>query len=223
MAASALLLVRLERRAPEPVLDLGLFRIRRFAIGTLASTLFFLAFLGHGLAVVLFLQIVWGYGPAGAGLAYAVGVLAGIGANPIGGRFVDRHGHRMVGIVGLVVYAATLLTFAFWVVPGPHGALARFLPVVCVASICLGFVFPAMTGAATADVPPQLLATATGVLNTLRQIGGVVGIAIVVAVLGDLARGGDEFTALYVGLATAAGLAALSMAALRRSPSPRRR
>jgi EmrB/QacA subfamily drug resistance transporter len=218
VAVAAIWLVRLERRAAEPVLDLALFRIRRFAIGTASSTLFFLAFLGHGLASVLFLQYAWGYGPAKAGVAYAVGPAVGILANLVGGRFVDRHGYRRVGIAGLLVYAGALALFGLWVAPGPESYLTRYLPVVCVSSICLGFVFPAMTGAGTADVPPQLLATSTGVLNTVRQVGGVVGIALVVAVIGSGSGGTDAFRRLYLGLCAAVLLAALSMAALRRVP-----
>jgi EmrB/QacA subfamily drug resistance transporter len=217
---AAIWLVRLERRAAEPVLDLALFKIRRFAIGTAASTLFFLAFLGHGLASVLFLQYAWGYGPAKAGVAYAVGPAVGILANLVGGRFVDRHGYRGIGIGGLLVYAGALAAFGLWVAPGPQSYLTRYLPVVCVASVCLGFVFPAMTGAGTADVPPQLLATSTGVLNTVRQVGGVVGIALVVAVVGSGSGGADAFRGLYLGLCSAVLLAALSMAALRRVGRP---
>jgi EmrB/QacA subfamily drug resistance transporter len=220
VAVAAALLVRLERRAPEPVLDLDLFRIRRFAIGTGASTLFFLAFLGHGLASVLFLQFAWGYGPAKAGIAYAVAPTIGIAANAVGGRFVDRTGYRRAGIGGLLVYAGVLLAFALWVVPGPREYLLHYLPVVALGSICLGFVFPAMTGAATADVPEHLLATSTGVLNTLRQVGGVVGIALVVAVIGTDASGGTAvFTHVYLVLSGAALLAAASMALLHGGPS----
>jgi NTE family protein len=212
---AAALLGVLERRAAEPVLDLALFRIRSFSIGTAASALFFFAFLGHGLASVLFLQSVWGYGPARAGLAFAVAPLTAIAANPIGGRLVDRHGSRTVGMAGLAVYVTAMVAFAFLVVGQPPAYLGRFLPIACAASCSLGFIFPALTGASTVDVSGHLLATATGVLNTLRQIGGVIGVAVVVAVLSDFPSDSGPYFRLYIGLAVAAGLAALSVVALR--------
>ena len=85
--------------------------------------------------------------------------------------------------------------------------LERFLPCAIVVSLGVSLAFPAITQAATHELPPGNLATGTGVLATTRQTGGVVGIAAVVSLLGDFPEDIDPYRHAYVLLAAAAFLA----------------
>jgi NTE family protein len=216
---AALALAGVERRAAAPVLDPVLFRVRSFTVGTLASALFFAAFLGYALNGVLVVQGAWGYSPLRAGLAYAPGPLLAALLTPFGGGLADRFGERRVGAIGLAAFALDLAGFALLLGPTPDYA-GRYLPLVLVGGASLALVFPALTGVATAEVPGATFATATGVLSTVRQIGGVLGVAVVVAIVGGLPQTVGGYRAAYAVLATSAAAALVALAALpRRAPA----
>ena len=215
------ILAGLERRRPEPALDLTLFRIRSFTVGTTASIMFYFAFLGYSLLSVLFLQEAWGYSPARAGLAYGVGVAVSAATNVTGGRLVDRYGSRRVASVGLFAFGVAVVGFVLFVAPSEHPAyLTRYLPAGVLVGLALSLVFPALTAVVTGGVPPSLLATGTGVLNTVRQIGGVLGIATVVAIVGDADPSRDAFVRAYTLIAVALAIALVAVAGLRRHAPP---
>lgn len=204
--AMAALLVVVERRAAAPVLDLRVLGVRSFAVSTAASTAFYLAFFGYGLLCILLFQGAWGLSPLVAGLAYAVAPLGAAVLTPRTGRLVDRLGSRRLALAGASLFLVVLVLLAL-LVPADPGYALPVLPLLLVGSVSLALLFPALTQAATRELPPTLLAGGTGVLNTIRQIGGVVGIAVVVAVLGGLPDEPGPYRTAFLLLAAAQAVA----------------
>jgi MFS family permease len=200
-------------RARSPVLDPTVLAVRGFAVATGSGAVFFFAFLGNALLGVLLLQGAWGYSPLETGLAAAPAPLLATAMAPIAGRLVDARGPRRIGAVGLGVFAVSLALFALLMTPEP-AYLERYLPCAILAAFGVSMAFPAITGAATHELPPSAMGTGTGVLSTVRQTGGVLGIAAVVSLLGELPVGIDPYRTAYWLLAAAATVASLGMLGL---------
>ena len=176
------LLVLRERRAARPMLDMVLLARRGFLVNTLAATL--VMFVLSGLLFVLppYLQAVLGHDALGTGvrlLPLMGGLLvAARAAQPA----VARFGARQVVGAGLTVLAFAALLGARTTAESGYGFTARWLSV---AGVGFGLaVVPAMDGA-LATLPADRAGSGSGLLMTLRQVGGAIGIAL----LGSLLSG----------------------------------
>ena len=215
LAAGGLLLglfVVRSRTAAAPVVDLDLFRVRSFAVANAAMVVYAMAFYALLLCNVLFLTSVWGYDVLQAGVALTPAPLMAAVAAPIGGRLCDRYGHRVVAVPGILLFATGALLYALTMDASP-GWLTEFLPAAVVGGIGVGLTFAALGAAAVAALPPARFATGSAVSATSRQLGAVLGISVLVAVLGTPgpAEAVDAFRSAWL-LMAAAGLAAAVIA-----------
>ena len=183
----ALLLRSARHRAP--VIDLTLFRTRSFAVANAGMFVFSSAFYALLLAGVLFLTQVWEYSILEAGFAITPGPLMAAIAAPPGGRLSDRYGQRVVAVPGALLFAAGTGLLALNMDSTPD-YVVEYLPAQMLTGAGVGLSFAAWSSAAVAQLPPERFATGSAVLSCLRQIGAVVGIAVLVAVL-DAAPVGD--------------------------------
>jgi EmrB/QacA subfamily drug resistance transporter len=185
-AAAAVLLggvIARSTRHPRPIVDPELFAHSSFRIGNLGTLLFAAAFFSLILGNVLFLTGVWGYSVFHAGLATLPGpVLSTVFAGPAG-RLADRFGHRAVIVPGTLFFAAGVMVLR------SAGAepdwLGLWLPGACLTGIGIGLAFPTLGSAAVRDVPTDSFATASAVNAAFRQVGAVLGTAILVAIVGE--------------------------------------
>jgi EmrB/QacA subfamily drug resistance transporter len=222
LAGGAALLALCARRSaghPAPVVELGLFRVRSFAVAVGGVALFALGFYALLLANVLFLTQVWGWSVLTAGFALTPGPLTAAVMAPIGGRLSDRFGQRVVALPGGLLFAAGCLVFATGT--GAHPAyVAEFLPATLLTGAGVGLSFAAWGSAAVAELPPSRYATGSAVASCARQIGAVLGIAVLIAVLGTPARAEalatfhDAWTLMALP-ALAAGVVALALGRVR--------
>ena len=132
---------------------------------------------------VLFLTSIWGYTVLQAGAATLPGpALSTVVAGPAG-RLADRFGHRAVIVPGTLSFAAGV------VVLRSAGAepdwLGLWLPGAALTGIGIGLAFPTLGAAAVRDVPDDRFATASAVNAAFRQVGAVLGTAILVAIVGE--------------------------------------
>jgi EmrB/QacA subfamily drug resistance transporter len=212
--AAVLLPVLLLRSARHraPVIDLTLFRTRSFAVANAGMFVFSSAFYALLLAGVLFLTQVWDYSILEAGFAITPGPLTAALAAPPGGRLSDRYGQRVVAVPGALLFAAGAGLLALNMDSTPD-YVAEYLPAQILTGAGVGLSFASWSSAAVAQLPPERFATGSAVLSCLRQIGAVVGIAVLVAVLeaappGDPLSGfTDAWTLMAVGGVTTAALA----------------
>jgi MFS family permease len=184
-AAAALLagVVWRSTRHPRPIVEPALFQHRSFRLGNLGTLLFAAAFFSLILGNVVFLTSIWGYTVLQAGAATLPGpTLSTIVAGPAG-RLADRFGHRAVIVPGTLFFAAGVMVLR------SAGAtpdwLGLWLPGSCLTGIGIGLAFPTLGSAAVRDVPDDHFATASAVNAAFRQVGAVLGTAILVAIVGE--------------------------------------
>jgi MFS family permease len=188
-AAAALLALFAARSArhPAPVIEPHLLRHPVFATATAASVIFGIAFGAMLLLVTLWCQDVWGWSALQTGLAVAPGPLLvpfwSIAAGPV----ARRVGPGPVAALGCLVYAAGCLFWRFNLAITPDYA-ARMLPGMLLTGTGVGLTLPTLVSAAVSAVPPQRFATGSGVVTMARQVGIVLGIAVLVTVLGQPSR-----------------------------------
>jgi EmrB/QacA subfamily drug resistance transporter len=172
-------------RHPAPVLELTLFRRRSFSTGNLGALLLGTSFFGLVLANSLFLTQVWGYSVLRTGLAIAPGPLASAAAAIIAGRFTDRVDPRRFILPGAVISAMAAMWLATQVGPDP-AFLAEWLPATLLMGIGVGLGFATIVAVCVRDLGPAQLGIGSGMSATTRQLGAVLGVAILVAILGPV-------------------------------------
>lgn len=193
-----------------PAIELDLLRSKRFAAANFASLVFTGAMSGMIIASILFVQDIWRYSPIQSGLGIAPGaILAGLGSVVIG-RIGVRLPARAVCVGGSVLFAVGLVWWLWRLTPERH-YLRDMLPGSVLTGFGIGLVQPVMTAVAATSVPPARFATGGAVLNVARQIGTALGIALVVAVLGNTPTF-DHFATGWVTLIGAALLSAVASA-----------
>jgi EmrB/QacA subfamily drug resistance transporter len=172
--------VAVERRSPEPLVRLSIFRMRSLSVANGVHLLANVGLFGPLLLISLYQQQVLGFDAlqAGAGLLpLAVGVIATASIVP---RLVERFGVKPILTVGLVVLVAGLLAFATLRADGSY--LADVVPASLVCAGGLGLVMVPLTIAATANVAPEDSGLASGLFNTAQEVGGALGVALLLTV-----------------------------------------
>jgi EmrB/QacA subfamily drug resistance transporter len=210
------------RGAARPVVDLALFELRSFRIANLGTLLFATAFFAIGLGNVLFLTGVWGWSVLHAAAAILPAPLAvALVAGPAG-RLADRIGHAAVIVPGALAFAAGQFWFATQVGPTP-AYLRQWLPGLLLGGVGIGLALPTLGSAAAAALPAGDFALGSAINATARQLGAVLGVSLLVAVLGTpspvQAMAAFDRTWAAIGIVSLA--AAITSLALRRSlPDP---
>lgn len=178
---AAFLLHQGRRQDGEPLLPFALFRDRDYAVMSFVSATVQVGMLGLFLPVMLYLQSVLGFGALEAGLVMAPAMVVSAVLSPFAGRIADRRGGRHILMAGLALFAAGLA----WLVAVADVGRAwwEFQPALIVAGAGIGCVFGPMVTVAMNGVEPRMAGAASGVLNTVRQVGTVLGSAAVGAVL----------------------------------------
>jgi EmrB/QacA subfamily drug resistance transporter len=205
-----------------PVVDLALFRVRSFAVANAGMLTFSTAFYALLLANVLFTTQVWGWSILQAGVAITPAPTMAALSAPIGGLLSDRFGQRVVALPGALLFAAGALYFALSMDAGSD-YVSELLPGQILTGSGVGLSFAAWGSAAVAELPPHRFATGSAVLATLRQIGAVLGIAVLVAILeaaspSDPVGAFQDAWALMAATAVVTGLIAVALGRVRAVP-----
>ena len=170
-------------RHSSPILELDLFRVRSFAVSSIAMVLFSSAFAGSLLSVLIWAQTAWGWSALHTGLAFAPGPLMvplfSIGAGKLAGRVSPG----MLATLGCLSFAGGMLVYATRVQLQPN-YLGAMLPGALLVGIGVGLTLPTLTATAASSLPAQRFATGSAVITMTRQVGFTLGVAILVAVLG---------------------------------------
>ena len=194
-AVSGTWLVVRSFRHPNPIVEPAVIRHRAVALADVSSLAFFSGFGALVLGGVLFLTGVWHESILRAGFMIAPGpLLAGLTAFP-GGLLGARFGHRFVGTVGSLLFAAGGVWWLTHIGVAPDWSGA-YLPGSLLSGIGVGLMLPSLGGAATAPLPPQRFATGSALYAMTRQIGIAFGVACLVAILGT-ATGSSAVTAFH--------------------------
>ncbi|MGN6474124.1 MAG: MFS transporter [Mycobacteriales bacterium] len=167
-----------------PFIEVSLLRVRAFAWSNATAVLFNAGFGAGLLGMVLWLQEAWHYSPIRTGLAIAPGPLMVPLFTAVAQRLAKRVPPGVLAATGCLLFAAGTLIVATSV--GAHPAYATdALPGWMVGGIGVGFAFPTIMSAATADLPPARSATGSAIVSMSRQIGLVLGVSLFVAIVGS--------------------------------------
>jgi EmrB/QacA subfamily drug resistance transporter len=172
--------VRHGMTAQRPMLPMRMFRNRGFTAVNAASLLMFTGMFGSIFLLSQFLQNVVGYGPTEAGLRMLPWTGMPMIAAPIAGALSDRIGGRPVAATGLALQAFGLGWFA--AVVSTDVSYTVQLPGLIAGGIGMGLFFAPATNLFMSAVRPEEQGIASGTNNALREIGGALGIAVLVAV-----------------------------------------
>jgi EmrB/QacA subfamily drug resistance transporter len=169
------------RQDAEPLIPYTLFRNRNFSVMNWVACTLSIGMLGIFLPFTIYLQSALGFSALKAGLALMPMSLVMIVEAPFIGRLTDKIGGKYILMSGLALFAigmGSLVLFA-----GPHSTWYDFLPSLLIAGLGGGATFTPLTTTAMREVPPMLAGAASGVMNTTRQVGSVIGSAAVGALL----------------------------------------
>jgi EmrB/QacA subfamily drug resistance transporter len=223
--ASLVAFVLLELRQRIPMLDLSLFRERQFAGANTVMFMVGLAMFGIFFYNSLFLQRVLGYGAIKTGATFLPMTVLIIFIAPIAGRIADRVGPRWLMSGGMVLLTGALLLFATL---DAHSSWWDIVPGLVVGGVGMSVTMAPTTAAAMASVPVAKAGVGSAVINSMRQVGGSLGIAIMGALVATTVhvkpfdpRYAAEFVpgyhrALHVGAAILLAGAVVAVAAIRK-------
>jgi EmrB/QacA subfamily drug resistance transporter len=213
-AAAALLLgafVLVELRQRLPMLDLSLFRIGAFAGANVVAMLVSLAMFGVFFYVSIYIQTILGYSAVQAGAMFLPMTILIILVAPIAGRFSDSVGSRWLMGGGMTLVAISLLLYQR---AGLHSDFWTLLPSMLLGGVGMACTMSPMTAAAMGAVPVDKAGVGSGVLNSFRQVGGSLGIALMGAIVATFihhsptsaAAAQDFVNGLHSALAVAAAI-----------------
>ncbi len=185
LAAGAILLlvafVRIERRAAEPILPLGLFRDRVFRTASAISFVAGLAMFGTVTFMPLYLQSVRGSSPTESGLELLPVMAGAFLASLVSGQLISRSGrYRVFPILGTALASTGLLLLSTMTAETGRAAMYLYL---LLFGLGLGMVMQVMVLAVQNAVPYEDLGVATSAVTGFRFIGGSLGTAVLSAVL----------------------------------------
>jgi EmrB/QacA subfamily drug resistance transporter len=205
-AAALAVFVVLEGRQRLPMLDLSLFRNRTFTGANTAMLFVGLAMFGTFFYVSLYMQNVLGYSPVEAGASFLPMTCLIIVLAPRAGKLSDQFGSRWLVGGGMTLLAIMLLYYStlganesFWVI----------LPGLLIGGVGMGLTMTPTTAAAMSAVAVDKAGVGSAVLNSSRQVGGSLGIAVMGAIVASGAAGLHTPAAFLTGFHDALRVAAL--------------
>ena len=230
-ASLAVAFVLWEWRTAEPMLPMGLFASRPFASGNAAIFFLCTSLYGAVFFMAQFLQTAQHQGPLDAGLRLLPWTGTLFIVAPLTGARISRIGERPFAVAGLLLQAAGMGWIAL--IAGPEVAYWRLVAPLAIAGCGVSMAMPAIQNAVMSSVAPASIGKASGTFNMLRQLGGVFGIATLVAVFSGAGSYGsaqlfsDGFTAALgvsaalsvVGALVSAGLPARAQVATVAAPN----
>ncbi|WP_229263901.1 MFS transporter [Cohnella cholangitidis] len=182
----AVLFVLFEALGKSPMLPLGLFRISNFSTGLAAGAAVNFAFSGLLFLLSLYFQQTLGYSAFATGLAFLPFMLPPTFNPMLTGRLVGRIGPKAPTVIGFALLTAGSLVL-LWAKENSSYAVALIAQLL--AGFGVSFTIPSLTAAVVSSVPKEHAGTASGALNSSRQLGALLGVAL----LGTIANSSDSF------------------------------
>ncbi|MFC9325104.1 MFS transporter [Kitasatospora sp. NPDC057015] len=167
------------RRSASPLVATGLFGDRAFTAGILAQLAFWLGQASFFLVLALYLQQGRGLDALGAGLVFTAIGLGYLVTSTTAHRLAARMGRQVVAVGGLLMAAGLGLIGLAAHLAGTTGSVWWLAPGLLVDGLGMGMVIAPITTTVLAGVRPELVGSAAGVLATVQQVGGALGIALI--------------------------------------------
>jgi EmrB/QacA subfamily drug resistance transporter len=177
----AFLLVQKLTQDKEPLVPFAVFRDRNYSVVNWVSGVLAVGMMGIFIPLTIYLQSVLGFSALKAGLTIAPASVVSMFVAPVAGRMTDKIGGKFILMSGLLLFGAGMGWIALIV--QPDSSWLVFLAPLIVAGLGMGCIFAPMVTVAMRNIDPRMAGAASGVLNTVRQVGLVIGTAAVGALL----------------------------------------
>ncbi|MGW4639870.1 MFS transporter [Sphaerisporangium sp. NPDC004334] len=169
-----------ERRTAHPAFDVRYFGIAKFSTAVASVGLVFFAMMGVMFFLAFYLQIVKGYSPLQAGALMLPFAAAQLIFSPLSAQMVRRFGGKAVATVSLVIVAGALAGFAFLEV---GTSIWVFMGLAFVQGAAMANINPPATEAVMSSLPREKAGVGSAMTNTVRQVGGALGVAVLGSLL----------------------------------------
>jgi EmrB/QacA subfamily drug resistance transporter len=210
--------VQRSRRHTNPVLDLGLFKLRFVTAANVAGVLYAAGFYAFNFTMIQWLREVWNYSPSRAGIAAIAAPLGSVTMSPIGGRLAQRYGHKRVAGTGLTLFACAATSMATFLHIQPN-YWTVFFPSLLLIGVSIGLSISVLSSAASAYLPANRFAMGSALYATGRQVGAALGIAIVTAISAGASSSSTGIRRGWIYVMVVMVGAAIVMATMFRAPS----
>lgn len=172
--------IRRQNKLDEPILEFGVFKNKVFTLSTLLGMIVFMAMIGGAVILPIFMQTMLGFSAMESGMMLLPGaILMGI-MSPVTGRLYDRYGARWLAIIGLLIVTVTTLMFSNL----DTTTTFTYLAVVnTFRMLGVAMVMMPVTTAGLNQISNTLVPHGTAMNNTMRQVAGAVGTALLVSIM----------------------------------------
>ncbi|NUR29136.1 MAG: DHA2 family efflux MFS transporter permease subunit [Catenulispora sp.] len=174
-----------ESRTPYPALDVSLFKIPRFAAAVSLVGISFFAAMGVFFFIAFYMQLVRGYTPLQTGLLMLPFAAAQMIFAPLSASMVKRFGGKVVSAVGISIVSIATLGY---LLVGTSSSIWILLVMFFVFGTGMANIMPPATEAVMASLPREKAGVGSAVNNTVRQVGGALGVAVLGSVLSSVYR-----------------------------------
>jgi EmrB/QacA subfamily drug resistance transporter len=178
---AAFLLVQKLTQDNEPLVPFAVFRDRNYSVVNWVSGVLAVGMMGIFLPLTIYFQSVLGFSALKAGLVMAPASVVSMFLAPVAGRMTDKIGGKFILMSGLILFGAGMGWLAL--IANPDSSWPTFVAPLAVAGLGMGCIFAPMVTVAMRNIDPRMAGAASGVLNTIRQVGLVIGTAAVGALL----------------------------------------
>ncbi|MEZ5192681.1 MAG: MFS transporter [Nocardioides sp.] len=197
--------VTVERRVAHPMLDVTLFRDRRFSAASGAVTVTFFALFGFIFVITQYMQFVRGWGTLSTGLRILPVALSIAVASVLGAALAPRIGTKVVVTTGMVLFGAAFLWMSTDAVDSSYAAV--IVPQMVLMGLGMGLISTPATESILLVLPPARAGVGSAVNDATRELGGTLGVAVV----------GSVFSSVFAGRLADGGFATLPGGLLARS------
>lgn len=185
--------IRIEHTSAFPLMPTGLFRVRSFSATNCVSLGMYASLAGSVFFVSQFFQTVQHASPLMAALRFAPWPAPALVLAPLVGTYAARLGNRPFLVAGMTVHTIAMAWFAL--VAGSTTPYAALVGPLVLSGIGIATVFPAMSAEVMASVPPERMGVASGINGSIRELGGVLGVALAATAFAH--AGGYDTTASF--------------------------
>jgi EmrB/QacA subfamily drug resistance transporter len=165
-----------ELRIPNPLIDLRIFAVRAFSAAAASVTVIFFALFGSLFVLTQYLQLVHGYSPLSAGVRALPFAIAMAAVSPVSTILAGRLGSRVVIPAGIAAMGAGLLDLS---TAGVHTSYPPLAVAVAIMGAGMGLVMAPASTTIMTTVPAHQAGAGSAINDTIREVGGALGIAIV--------------------------------------------
>lgn len=184
-AIALVLFIKRQNRLEEPILEFGVFKDRIFTLSTSLGMIVFMSMIGGAVILPIFMQTMLGFSAMESGMMLLPGALMMGIMSPVTGRLFDKYGAKWLAIIGLGMLTVTTLMFATL---NTETTFTHLAVVNTFRMLGVAMVMMPVTTAGLNRLTNRLVPHGTAMNNTMRQVAGAVGTALLVSIMTNMAR-----------------------------------